>query len=47
MDKVQEKQKESHRRRIRNGTKCFDIRVNDLAWKKDKRNARPGKAWCS
>ncbi|KAK6302961.1 hypothetical protein J4Q44_G00273160 [Coregonus suidteri] len=46
MVKVQEKQKESHRRRIK-GTKCFDIRANDLARKKDKRKARPGKPFCS
>ncbi|XP_024300213.1 bladder cancer-associated protein isoform X4 [Oncorhynchus tshawytscha] len=46
MDKAQEKQKESHQMRIK-GTKCFDIRANDLAWKKDKRKARPGKPCCS
>ncbi|KAM9559795.1 uncharacterized protein ACWYII_015514 [Salvelinus alpinus] len=45
MDKAHEK-KESHRRRIK-GTKCFDIWANDLAWKKDERKVRPGKAWCS
>ncbi|KAK6307569.1 hypothetical protein J4Q44_G00227170 [Coregonus suidteri] len=36
MDKSQEKQKESHQRRIK-GNKCFDIRANDFAWKKDER----------
>ncbi|KAM9536802.1 uncharacterized protein ACWYII_040695 [Salvelinus alpinus] len=46
MDKLQEKQKESHQMRIK-GTKCFDIWANDLARKKDKRKARPGKPCCS
>ncbi|KAK6316605.1 hypothetical protein J4Q44_G00120050 [Coregonus suidteri] len=46
MDKAQEKQKERQRRRIK-GTKCFNIRANDLAWKKDERKARPGKPFCS
>ncbi|KAK6328857.1 hypothetical protein J4Q44_G00008350 [Coregonus suidteri] len=47
IDKAQDKQKESYRRRIKKGTKCFDIRANDLVWKKDERKARPGKPHCS
>jgi hypothetical protein len=41
MDKVQEKLKENHQRRIKKGTKCVDIQSNYLAWKKDERKARP------
>ncbi|XP_041748913.1 uncharacterized protein LOC121578615 [Coregonus clupeaformis] len=47
IDKVQEKQKESYRSRIKKGTKCYDIRANYLVWKKDERKARPGKPHCS
>ncbi|XP_029605528.1 uncharacterized protein LOC115191766 [Salmo trutta] len=47
MDKAQEKQKESYRRKIKEGTKSLDIRANDLVWKKDERKARPGKPCCS
>ncbi|KAK6309915.1 hypothetical protein J4Q44_G00197960 [Coregonus suidteri] len=47
IDEAQEKQKESYRRRIKKWTKCFDIRANDLVWKKDERKARPGKPCCS
>jgi hypothetical protein len=44
IDKAQEKQKESYRRKIKKGTKCFDIRSSDLVWKKDEMKARPGKS---
>ncbi|KAK6299302.1 hypothetical protein J4Q44_G00308120 [Coregonus suidteri] len=47
IDKLQEKQKESYRSRIKKGTKCFDIQANYLVWKKDERKARPGKPHCS
>ncbi|KAK6328927.1 hypothetical protein J4Q44_G00009050 [Coregonus suidteri] len=47
MDRVQEKQKESYRSRIKKGTKCYDIRANYLVWKKDERKARPRKPRCS
>ncbi|XP_045550563.1 uncharacterized protein isoform X2 [Salmo salar] len=43
IDKAQEKQKESYRSRIKKGTKCYNLRVNYLVWKKDERKARPGK----
>ncbi|XP_014016849.1 uncharacterized protein [Salmo salar] len=47
IDKAQEKQKESSRSRIKKGNKCYEIRANDLVWRKDKRKARPGKPCCS
>ncbi|KAM9530390.1 uncharacterized protein ACWYII_042107 isoform 2-T3 [Salvelinus alpinus] len=47
IDKSHEKQKESYRSRIKEGSKCYDIGVTYLVWKKDERKARPGKPRCS